>query len=318
MKPAHIILAILIAVIWGVAFVVSKVGLESFTPPQLTALRFMVAGIAAIWLPRPAISWTLLIAIGLTTFTGQFLLQFFGIAYGMPAGLTAVVVQTQALFTVLFAAIVIGDRPSLQQIAGMLTALAGLMMIGLTLGGSVTILGFVLTLASAVSWAIGNVLIKRLPKVDMLGLMVWASLVPPLPALAISFILDGPQAFLHAITGASWLGIAAPIYLGLLATVLAYAAWGSLLHRYSTGAVVPFALLAPSVGAIASFLVFGENFGPLRLAGMASMLIGVAIVAIPLRRLRRNKWNSDPVRNPSSMLSEKTYSNEISQRLRRC
>ena len=92
MKPFHIVLATIVAVIWGVAFVVSKVGLEGFTPPQLTVLRFMVAGIAAIWLPRPRISWESLIFVGLTLFTGQFLLQFFGISKGMPAGLTAVVV----------------------------------------------------------------------------------------------------------------------------------------------------------------------------------------------------------------------------------
>jgi O-acetylserine/cysteine efflux transporter len=61
-----------------------------------------------LWLPRRKISWPALIAIGLTVFTGRFLLQFFDIAGGMPAGLTAVVVQTQALFTVLFVALV-GD-----------------------------------------------------------------------------------------------------------------------------------------------------------------------------------------------------------------
>jgi O-acetylserine/cysteine efflux transporter len=283
MKPLHIALAVLVAVIWGVAFVVSKIGLESFTPPQLTALRFIVAAIAAIWLPRPQISWTSLIAIGLSVFTGQFLLQFFGIANGMPAGLTAVVVQTQALFTVVFAAFAIGDKPSLQQVVGMLAAFIGLLVIGLTLGGGVTVVGFTLTLASAVSWAIGNVLVKRLPKVDMLHLMVWASLVPPLPALAISSILDGPGSLIDGLASASWLGIAAPVYLGLLASVLAYAVWGSLLHQYSTGAVAPFALLSPCVGAIASAVVFGERFGPLRLAGMACILIGVAIVALPFR-----------------------------------
>ncbi len=288
MKPLHIALAVLVAVIWGVAFVVSKIGLESFTPPQLTALRFIVAAIAAIWLPRPRISWTLLISIGLSVFTGQFLLQFFGIANGMPAGLTAVVVQTQALFTVVFAAFAIGDKPSVQQVVGMLAALIGLLIIGLTLGGGVTAIGFVLTLASGVSWAIGNVLVKRLPKVDMLRLMVWASLVPPLPALAISSILDGPGSLIDAVASASWLGIGAAVYLGLLASVLAYAVWGSLLHQYSTGAVAPFALLSPCVGAITSALVFGERFGPLRLAGMACILIGVAIVALPLRRLRRD------------------------------
>lgn len=185
MKPLHVALAVSVAVIWGIAFVVSKVGLESFSPPQLTTLRFIVASLAALWLPRPAISWTLLVSIGLTVFTGQFLLQFFGIASGMPAGLTAVVVQTQGLFTVLFAALAIGDKPSIRQVVGMLTAFVGLVMIGATLDGSIPMTAFALTLASAVSWAIGNVIVKRLPKVNMLHLMVWASLVPPLPALAI-------------------------------------------------------------------------------------------------------------------------------------
>ncbi len=299
MTPTHVALAILVAVIWGVAFVVSKVGLQSFTPPELTALRFIVASLAAIWLPRPKIPWSILIAIGLTIFTGQFLLQFFGIAYGMPAGLTAVVSQTQALLTVLFAAIVIGDKPTVQQLVGLLIALSGLAMIGLTIGGTITFLGFALTLASAVSWAIGNVLVKRLPNVDMLHLMVWASLVPPIPAIMISFVIDGPKSLLFALSHASLSGLAAPIYLGVLASVCAYAIWGSLLRRYSAGSVAPYALLSPCVGAVISTIVFGEQFGPLRIAGIIAMLLGLAVVAVPRHhfasrsRSSRNKSTSE-------------------------
>lgn len=183
----------------------------------------------------------------------------------------------------LFAALLIGDRPNIQQVVGMLTAFVGLAMIGFTLGTSIPVAAFALTLGSAVSWAIGNVLVKRLPKIDMLHLMVWASLVPPIPALAISFVMDGPGSLFTAIAGASWLGIFAPIYLGLLASVFAYAVWGSLLHQYPAGAVAPFALLAPAVGAIASTLIYGESFGSTRLAGIASMLVGLTIVILPRR-----------------------------------
>ena len=140
----------------------------------------------------------------------------------------------------------------------MLTAFVGLLMIGLTLGTSIPLLAFALTLASAISWATGNVLVKRLPKVNTLHLMVWASLVPPLPAFAISVVLDGPTALFTAVAHASWLGLFAPLYLGVLASVFAYAIWGHLLQRYSTGAVAPFALLAPAVGAIASAFITGE------------------------------------------------------------
>ncbi|WP_454905041.1 EamA family transporter [Variovorax gossypii] len=266
------------------AFVVSKIGLESFTPPQLTALRFLVAAVGVLWLPRPAISWKAVVFVGLTVFTGQFLLQFFGIAFGMPAGLTAFVVQTQALFTVVFAALMFGERPSTQQAIGMAVALAGLFVIALTLYGSVPTLAFALTLASALSWAIGNLVIKRLTKVNMLHLMVWASLVPPVPALALSFVQDGPGALWWAVMHASMWGLFAPVYLGLLATVLAYAIWGDLLQRYSISTVAPFALLAPAVGLSMSSLIYGESFSITRLAGMAFLLIGVAIAAGLLNR----------------------------------
>lgn len=171
MTPGHVGLATLVATVWGVAFVVSKVGLDSFTPPLLTALRFVIAALAVLWVPRPAISWPMLMGIGLTLYAGQFLLQFFGIASGVPPGLTAFVVQTQALFTMLLAALILGDRPNSRQLFGVLIALAGLFLIGLSLGGGATVAGLLLTLGSAISWAIGNVLVKRLPKVEILPLV---------------------------------------------------------------------------------------------------------------------------------------------------
>lgn len=75
------------------------------------------------------------------------------------------------------------------------------------------------------------------------------------------------------------------IYLGVIATVVSYAIWARLLHPYSAAVVAPFALLAPCVGALASAIFFGEQFGTLRLAGMTAILFGLAIVLLPLDRL---------------------------------
>ncbi|AGU49090.1 putative transporter, EamA-like family [Variovorax paradoxus B4] len=126
----------------------------------------MVTAAGALWLPRPAVSWKAVVFMSLTVFTEQFLLQFFGIAFGRPGGLTAFIVQTQALFTVAFAALMFGDRPSTQQMFGVSGALTGLFVIGLTLNGSVPALAFALTLASALSWAAGNLVIKQLSQVN--------------------------------------------------------------------------------------------------------------------------------------------------------
>ncbi|MET0851146.1 MAG: EamA family transporter [Candidatus Rokuibacteriota bacterium] len=111
-------MAVLVAAIWGIAFVATRIGLDSFSPPVLAALRFVNASAAAVFLSRPTVPWPALVAVGGTLFAGQFLFQFFGIALGMPPGLAAVVVQTQALFTILLAAVALAERPTPRQIAG--------------------------------------------------------------------------------------------------------------------------------------------------------------------------------------------------------
>jgi O-acetylserine/cysteine efflux transporter len=282
MKASHIGLAVLVALIWGFAFVAIKIGLGSFSPPQLTALRFLVACLPALFLPRPAISWVALIGIGVFLFAGQFLLLFFGFVYGMPPGLASIVMQVQAFFTIMIAMVVLHDIPTLRQAIGIVIAIFGLFMIGLTVGGDLTFLGLGLTLGGALSWAIGNVLVKRVGRndMDMLSLMAWLSLVPPLPALAISALIDEQPSFFSALANASWLSIAAALYLGIISTAFAYAVWGHLLRQYSTALVAPFALLAPCTGVVSSMIVFGEQFDALRFVGMVLILVGLAVIIV--------------------------------------
>jgi O-acetylserine/cysteine efflux transporter len=284
-RPGDAALSALVVVIWGLAFVVTKVGLATLSAPQLAAMRFVVAALPCALLARPRVPARGLIAVGLTLFAGQFLFQYIGIAAGMPAGLAAVAVQTQALVTVVLAAIVWRERPTAQQTAGLLVSLAGLGLIGLTVGADLTAAGLALTMVSPVSFAVGNILLKRLPPVELPSLVVWASLVPPLPALAVSLLLDGPGA-LVALGDMGWSGLVASLYLGLGATVVAYSIWGRLLRRYSAATVAPMGLLVPVVAAAASALLLGERFGPLRLAGMALVLAGVAVVVLPSRARR--------------------------------
>jgi O-acetylserine/cysteine efflux transporter len=291
MSGVHVVLALLVAVIWGLAFVATRVALDVVSPPQLTALRFLVAAVPALWLARPPVPWGALVVAGLFLFAGQFLLQFFGITLGMPPGLASIVIQTQVLFTIVFSAVMLGERPSPRQWTGTAIAFAGLAVIAATVGQDLTVIGFTLTGLAAVSFGIGNVLVKRLPPVDALHLVIWLSLVPPLPSLALSAFLDGPRALVTALAAASWLQVAAILYLGVVATALAYAIWGWLLRRYVVATVAPFALLTPFVAAYASSLVFGERFGALRLAGMALVMLGLAVIV----RRGRDAISSQPM-----------------------
>lgn len=283
MRTADVALAVVVAVLWGGAFVATPIALDTFSPAQLTTLRFLIAAVPALALPRPAVPWPALAAVGLTLFAGQFLFQFLGIAAGTPPGLASVIVQTQALFTIVIAAAVLAERPTGRQWAGSALALAGLALIGLSVAGDFPVTGFLLMLVSPVSFGVGNVLLKRLGPADMASLVAWLSLVPPLPSLALSLALDGPAALAMALRHADGAGWLAALYLGLVATSLAYGIWGALLRRYPAATVTPFALLVPFVGAAAAALVFGERFGPLRLAGIALVLAGLAVIVLPRR-----------------------------------
>lgn len=286
MTAVHVVLAVLVAIAWGIAFVASRMALDAFSPPQLTVLRFAIAGLPALVVPPPRLAWSALVTIGLTLFTGQFLLQFFALAHGLPPGLASVVVQTQAVFTIVFAALALGERPTPRQTAGTALAVAGLAAIAMTVGDDLTVAGLVLGLASAISYGVGNVLLKRARDVDVFSLVVWASLVPPLPALALSVAVDGPGAVAMALPRASAASIGAALYLGVVATIAAYAVWGALLRRYPAAMVTPFALLAPGVAAYTSSLMFGERFGAARLGGMALVLAGLAVIVLPVRHPR--------------------------------
>lgn len=284
-------LATLVSIIWGLAFVAIKYGLDSFSAPQLTIIRFVIGALPAFFVPPPRRSFAWIVAIGLSLFTGQFLLLFFAYSEGLPAGLASVTQQMQAFFTVLLAAIFLRDLPSVQQCAGMTIAFTGLALIALTVGSEFPPVALALALAGALSWAVGNVLVKHRADIPVFPLVVWCSLIPPLPALALSLAVDPTPDLVAALAGASWLSIGAALYLGVGATTVAYAIWGRLLQDYPTGAVAPFALIAPCTGVVASAIAFGEVFSPLRYAGMALVLTGLAVVV--LRRI--------PVGSPRSV-----------------
>src|SRR5262249_55171974 len=173
MTAAHVLLALAVAVMWGLAFVATRGALDVVSPPLLTALPFLVAALPALWLPRPRAGWVAIVMGGLSPSTGQFLLQLFGIPLGNSPGPAAVVIHTQALFTILFATLLLGERPSRRQWTGTAIAFAGLAVIAATVGHDLTAIGLCLTGLAAMSFGLGNVLLKRLPPTDTLNLVVW-------------------------------------------------------------------------------------------------------------------------------------------------
>jgi O-acetylserine/cysteine efflux transporter len=283
MKPADVFLAVMVAVIWGLGFVGARLALDELSPALMTAMRFSIAAVPCLFVRRPNVSWTVLIAISGTLFLGQFLSQSWAIAHDVPVGLASVVVQSQALFTVAFAAAAFREIPTRVQIAGIAVAAVGLLMICGTVGFDFSVGAFAVLIISPVSFAIGNLLLRQARDVPMFDLFAWLCLVPPLPLLALALVADGPQATWHSLWQMSLTGWASMLFVGAISTSIAYWLWGRLLRDHTAAQVVPFALLVPFVGAAASSVVFGEKFGPLRLAGMVTVVAGIAIMLLSKR-----------------------------------
>jgi len=288
MTLIDIALLLLVAVAWGFNFVVIKVGLENFPPILFSALRFLFAAVPLVFfLPRPAVSWRIILGIGLVLGVVKFSLLFIGMDVGMSAGLASLLLQSQAFFTVVLAAVFYGTRPRPAQIAGILIAFAGMAVIATTVDASFTYLGLALLIASALAWAFSNMLTRKAGNVDMLALMVWVSLVPPIPLAIISLATEGLERDIAALQALTWQGIGAVAYIAYIATIFGFGVWGLMIRKHDVSTVAPFSLLVPVFGMSFSAWVLGESFGPQRLAGAALVVCGLILTVLGPRLLER-------------------------------
>lgn len=159
----HILLAILVALIWGFNFIFVKLSLVEFSPLFLCALRFFLAFFPAIFfikLPNAPLKLTIL--YGLLMFGVQFAFIFMGMKVGMSPGLASLIVQVQIFFSIFFAAIFLKEMPSLIQVVGALVSFAGIGLIAMHVdNNTVSLLGFILIIAAAAAWGLGNLVTKK-------------------------------------------------------------------------------------------------------------------------------------------------------------
>jgi O-acetylserine/cysteine efflux transporter len=315
MPLRHALIAVAVAACWGLNFVIIDVGLEAVPPLLLCALRFaLVAFPLVFFVDRPPVPWRLLAGIGVALGVVKFGLLFTSMDVGMPAGLASVVLQAQAPFTLLLAAALLRERPSAGQLAGLVTALAGIGVIAAARGGGITTAGLVLCVAAAAAWAVANLLMKRASVGDPLSIMVWISVVPPLPLLGLSLLVDGPAQVGSALAGLDLRSIGAIVYIAFVSTLGGFAAWSWLMRTYPAGQVASFALLVPPFGLGFSALLLGEPLGPRQLAAAALVIAGVAITTRSASAQTRSSSArpSGPRIPPSVAPSGSSYSSPLS------
>jgi O-acetylserine/cysteine efflux transporter len=235
--------------------------------------------------PHPRVAKRWVFAVGLFLSVGQFGLLFVGIHAGMPAGLASLVIQLQAIFTILLAVAFLGERPTARQLLGATVAFAGLALIAAGRTASVSLLALLLVVGAGASWGLSNVCTRLARPQDAFSLLVWASAVGPIPLTALSLSLEGPRAMNDALASVGWAALLSLLYVVVVSTLFGFGAWTWLLARHPASRVAPFSLLAPVAALVSTWLARGEKPGAIELAGGGVILAGLALAVLP-RRLR--------------------------------
>jgi O-acetylserine/cysteine efflux transporter len=288
MPIRHIVLALSVALVWGLSFIAIRWGVDEVAPLLLTALRYVFAALPAVFfVKRPAVGWPLLIGYGLAIGVGQFGLLFLAIKLGMPAGLSSLVIQLQVFFTIFLAFAFFGERPGIAQLGGAAVALVGIGVIAAERLEGAALLPLLLTIGAAGCWGLGNMVGKAAGRIDMLGFVVWSALIPPIPLFLASLLLDGPGAIPLAMEHLTLKGIGSIAFMAYIATLFGFGAWAWLLSRYSTGQVAPFALFVPVAGIASAALFLGEAITGVEIIGSVLVFGGLLINVFGPRLLRR-------------------------------
>ncbi len=274
----HVILGLLVAIFWGVTFVAAKLALTTIPPLLFAAERFFLASIPAVFfIKKPAVPFSMIFRYGIMMFTFPFALLLSGMYMGVTAGIASLLVQLQGAFTILLGIIFFGERLHKWQILGMCCAGLGLMLIGFNVGGSITWPGLMLVIGGAAAIALGNVVSKKIGKVDMLALVVWGSLVAWPPLLLMSFIFEGYDRIIHSVYMLGIVSIGAVCYVAYASTLFAFGAWSFLLHHYPISTVASFTLLVPVIGFLSSALILGEALQWWKIGALLLVGSGLAI-----------------------------------------
>ncbi|WP_280229959.1 EamA family transporter [Nocardia cyriacigeorgica] len=297
------LLGLTVVLLWGLNFLAIRIGLDHLPPFFFASLRFAVIAVPVLlFIPRPDVRWRWILLYGLGFGMLQFAFLFTAMRVGMPTGLASLVLQSSAPFTVALGALLLAERIRPIQVAGLVTAVAGMAIIGWDRFAHASLVPVLLTLAGGFGWALGNIGARRAgqgsPDVNPLHLTLWIAVVPVLPLFALSAALEGPTTGFHDLAATfsptGWPALAALAYIALLATVVGSGLWTYLMSRYPAGAVAPFSLLVPVVGIAAAWIFLDETPTPASLIGGVIVIAG-AFAATSARPRRDNETTVEPL-----------------------
>ncbi|MBQ9275486.1 MAG: DMT family transporter [Succinivibrio sp.] len=266
---------VLLCLIWGMNWVVMKLGNGYFSPVLFAALRFGLC--VFIMLPLtlivdrslpPRALWPYVALTGAMQIAYNNAVMQLCIA-NLGSGLSAVLNYTMPLWVALLAALFLGESLSIRKIAGLLISLMGLVLI-LNIEFQGSALYVLLALSASLVWAAASIVVKRkLTSMSMLSLTAW-QIVAGAALLLPAAYFSGQTAY--TVSGGAALCL---LYNVLLASALAFFLWSDLLRRMAASKLAACSLCIPVVGVTGSVVFLDERLTLSMALGMGLVLLGI-------------------------------------------
>jgi len=274
-----LILAISVPFLWGIGFVITKLGMEQFPPMLINGLRWSLTGLVLVWwFPIPKMLLKKLLVISFVGCTLQYSLTFSGLNI-IDASSAVLFVQCEVPFGVLFAFLFLKERPGMKNLLGIFIAFVGLIVLSGSPDLQGKYLGVILVLCGACTWAVGQVFAKPVSeKLNGIILTAWLGVFAGPQLIIASQLIEGNV--LTNIRSADYQAWLIVLYLGLLMNVLGYSIWYYVLGRYPVNTVLPVMLLLPITGVLTAIVFLGERPDIKVFIGGLIILIGVGIILI--------------------------------------
>ena len=282
MKFIHILMAVMVPLIWGAGFVVAKGAINDFPPILLMAFRFLVTSLLLVWFVKPPIgSLRALFLIAIVASAIQYSLTFTGLK-GLDAGFASLIVQLEVPFLVILGMVLLGEKPSFRKWIGIIMAFSGVgLLVGKVEFGNAW-LSVLLVVLGAFTWAIGQILVRKLKNIDGLTTTAWVAIFATPQLFLMSFLFEKNQMDLVLNANISvWLAV---LYLGLVMTALGYYFWYTLIRTYQVERVAPFLLLLPVFSLAGAVIFLGEALSIMKVIGGSIVILGVAFVSLEKRK----------------------------------
>ena len=271
-------MAISVPLIWGTGFVVAKGAISEFPPILLMAFRFLVTSLVLVWFVKPPIGQLrALFLIAIVAAAIQYSLTFSGLK-GLDAGFASLIVQLEVPFLVILGAILLGEKPSKRKWIGIAIAFSGVgLLVGKVEFGHAWS-SVVLVILGAFTWAIGQILVRKLKNIDGLTTTAWVAVfaTPQLFLMSLVFESDHVNLVINASFSVWW----SVLYLGLIMTALGYYFWNTLIRTYEIEKVGPFLLLLPVFSLLGGVIFLEELVSTVKILGGLIVILGVAFVSL--------------------------------------